>query len=113
MSRAAQGEMTTREAVAYLSEWTDYPVSTKLIYLLRSAGVPLPAEKRGSRLVFRKSGLDAFLAEYGSNPEMWHSGFARDRIGVLHEQGIYDPAVEAIYRALDPDPDAMRPSDFA
>ncbi|MCZ4301555.1 hypothetical protein [Microbacterium oxydans] len=108
-----EGEMTTREAVAYLSERTVHPINMKIIHNLRTLGCAPVAEKRGGRLVFRREALDAYLAEFGTNPDVWHAGFARYRISELHARGIYDPALEAMFRAIDPDADAVVPSDFA
>lgn len=111
MERAAAGEMTTREAVAYLNEWLDFPISTRALYAARSAmGVP-EAEKRGRWLVFRASVLDAFLAEFGTDPMKWYSGFARGQINSLRARGINDPQIEGLIRAIDPDPDGWRPDD--
>lgn len=52
---AADMEMTTHEAVAYLSGPVGFPLSTTLMYLLRSLRIGPVAEKRGARLVYRKS----------------------------------------------------------
>jgi hypothetical protein len=71
-------EMTTREAAAYLSGPVGYPLSTKLMYGLRSVRRGPVAEKRGSRLVYRKSSLDAFLRENGTDIMKWTEGMWRD-----------------------------------
>lgn len=38
---------------------------------LRYLDIGPVVEKRGSRLVYRKSALDAFLRENSSDPEVW------------------------------------------
>lgn len=111
MERAAQGEMTTREAVAYLNEWLDYPINAKIMYSLRCDGRAPVAEKRDGRLVFRRASLDAFLAEYGTDPKLWTAGFSRHAIDDLHARGIYDPQIESFIRAFDADPDGWHPDD--
>lgn len=72
VERAEQGEMSTREAVAYMNEWTDFAINTEILYKLRSLQRGPIAEKRGRRLVYRRTALDAFLTENGTNPDQWH-----------------------------------------
>jgi|GEM_PF-6713007 len=112
MRLGSEGEMTTREAVAYLSERTVHPINAKIIHNLRTLGCAPVAEKRGGRLFFRRDALDAYLAEFGTDPDVWHAGFSRYRISELHARGVYDSALEAMFRAIDPDADAPLPSDF-
>jgi hypothetical protein len=65
---AADMEMTTNEAAAYLSGPVGFTLSAKLVRDLRYLDRGPVVEKRGSRLVYRKSALDAFLTEYGTTP---------------------------------------------
>lgn len=111
MQRGAPGEMTTREAVSYLNEWLDFAISEKSLHRTRAVlGVPL-AEKRESRLVFRRKDLDAFLAEFGTDPRQWNRGWSRDAISQLHARGIHEPQIEAIATGLDPGADDPDPSE--
>lgn len=68
----ADMEMTTKEAAAYLSGPVGYTISPKVMYGLKSFGLGPIVEKRGSRLVYRRSALDAFLLENGTNAMTWH-----------------------------------------
>jgi hypothetical protein len=76
-------EMSTMEAAAYLSGPVGFPLSTKLMYLLRSLRKGPVAEKHGARLVYRKSALDAFLRENGTDIRTWSDGIWRDVAGQL------------------------------
>lgn len=105
------GEMSTREAVAYLNEWVTTPISPKVIYGMRSLIGQPAAEKRGRRLVFTRAQLDVFLAEYGRDPMRWHVGWSRDSIADLRARGIHDPQIEEVIRMLDPSPDDWHPDD--
>lgn len=112
MRQRQPGEMTTAEAAAYLSEHADYPVSTKYIYLLRSAGRGPIVEKRGSRLVFRREALDAFLAENGTDPERWIGPWAKQVVEQLRSVlGYRDEQLESFVEALDPMKDDLDPDD--
>ncbi|WP_427004916.1 hypothetical protein [Pseudarthrobacter sp. H2] len=71
-------EMTSREAAAYLSGPVGYSISTKFLRGLKYVARGPAVEKRGARLVYRKSALDAFLREYGSDPNVWMEGIWRD-----------------------------------
>ncbi|MEW9871613.1 hypothetical protein [Arthrobacter sp. HS15c] len=71
-------EMSTKEAAAYLSGPVGYALSTKAMYGLKSLGRGPVTEKRGRNLVYRKSALDAFLVENGTNPLAWTAGVWRD-----------------------------------
>jgi hypothetical protein len=61
-------ELTTKEAAAYLSGPVGHSLSPKLLYGLRSLDRGPVVEKRGRNLVYRRSALDAFLRENGTNP---------------------------------------------
>jgi hypothetical protein len=65
---AADMEMTTNEATAYLSGPVGFTFTAKLVRGLRYLDKGPVVEKRDNRLVYRKSAHDAFLAEYGTNP---------------------------------------------
>jgi hypothetical protein len=65
------------EAAAYLSGPVGFTLSAKLVPDLRYLDRGPVVEKRGSRLVYRKSALDAFLTEYlreGCQQLEWHAG---------------------------------------
>ena len=76
-------EMTTKEAAADLSRPVGFTFDARIMYGLRSARRGPVAEKRGSRLVYRKSTLDAFLRENGSDITAWTEGMWRDVAGDL------------------------------
>lgn len=104
--------MTTKEAVAYLNEWLDSPISPEIVYKFRTLGLAPTAEKLANgRLVFRRSALDAFLAEFGTDPMKWTAGTSRHEIEKLRAEGHRDPAMESMLRAADPDPDGWHPAD--
>ncbi|WP_026537064.1 hypothetical protein [Arthrobacter sp. 9MFCol3.1] len=67
-------EMSSIEAAAYLSGPAGYTLNAKFVSGLRYLDVGPVVEKRGSRLVYRKSALDAFLSENGPDPEVWIQG---------------------------------------
>ena len=75
---AGDMEMTTKEAAAYLSWPVGLPLNTKLLYGLRGVRRGPVAEKRGARLVYRKSALDAFLRETGTDIMKWTEGMWQD-----------------------------------
>ena len=75
---AADMEMTTKEAAAYLSGPVGFSLNTKIMYGLRSVRRGPVAEKRGARLVYRKSALDGFLRENGTDIVKWTEGMWRD-----------------------------------
>lgn len=64
-------EMTTKEAAAYLSGPVGYALGPKTMYALKDMGFGPAVEKRGRRLVYRRSALDAFLIENGTDPQVW------------------------------------------
>lgn len=53
-------EMTSKEAAAYWSGPVGFEVSAKFLRNLRYISRGPVVEKRGSRLVYRKSNLDAY-----------------------------------------------------
>jgi hypothetical protein len=96
---AADMEMTTNEAAAYLSGPVGFTLSAKLVRDLRYLDRGPVVEKRGSRLVYRKSALDAFLAEYGTNPNMWTQGSWREVAEQLRKTG--DPGFSDLIETLE------------
>lgn len=76
-------EMTSKEAAAYLSGPVGFTLSLMFLRGLRYVDKGPVVEKRGSRLVYRKSALDAFLSENGTDPEAWMVGMWRDVAGQL------------------------------
>lgn len=88
---AADMEMTTKEAAAYLSGPVGFTINTKIMYGLRGLRRGPVAEKRGSRLVYRRSALDAFLREYGTDPEVWVEGVWRDVANQLRAMTAANP----------------------
>lgn len=105
---AADMEMTSEEAAAYLSGPIGFPLTTKALRGLRYLRRGPVVEKRGSRLVYRKSALDAFLRENGTDPMAWMAGTWRevaDRLRTLDEgSGAFDPVIQNLERR-DPPPD--------
>ena len=75
--------MTSKEAAAYLSGPVGYTASTKFRRNLRYVRRGPVVEKRGSRLVSRKSTVDAFLRENGIDPAAWFAGMWREVVGQL------------------------------
>ncbi|WP_256791975.1 hypothetical protein [Terrabacter sp. Ter38] len=67
-------EMPTKEAAAYLSGPAGSTLSAKFVRDLRYLDMGPVVEKRGSRLVYRKAALDAFLREHGTDPQVWVQG---------------------------------------
>ena len=110
---AADMEMTTKEAVAYLSGPVGLPLSTKFMYCLRGVRRGPVAEKRGARLVYRKSPLDAFLRENGTDIMKWTEGMWRDvaddlrAISAALPNMKFGPLIEALEKRdeTDWDPD--------
>ncbi|WP_324644884.1 helix-turn-helix domain-containing protein [Pseudarthrobacter sp. LT1] len=80
---AGDMEMTTKEAAAYLSGPVGSEISVKFLYGLRSLSRGPVVEKRGRRLIYRKSTLDAFLLENGTDPTAWYAGMWREVAGQL------------------------------
>jgi hypothetical protein len=80
---AADMEMTTKEAAAYLSGPVGFMLDARIMYGLRSVRRGPVAEKQGSRLVYRKSALDAFLREHGTDVTAWTEGMWREVAGDL------------------------------
>ncbi|MDJ0459313.1 hypothetical protein PUN71_019080 [Arthrobacter sp. NQ7] len=110
-------EMTSKEAAAYLSGPVGYTVSAKFLRGLRYASRGPVVEKRGSRLVYRKSTLDAFLLENGTDPTAWYAGMWREVAGQLRaiaeatgDDG-FNPLIETLERRDPPedwDPDLAK-----
>lgn len=75
---AGDMDMTSKEAAAYLSGPVGFEVSPKFLRNLRYVSRGPVVEKRGSRLVYRKSTLDAFLNENGTDPAAWYAGMWRE-----------------------------------
>lgn len=87
-------ELNTKEAAAYLSGPTGMQISTKFLYALKHAGLGPSVSKPAGRLVYRRSALDAYLTEYGTNTEDWLAG-SLDRIinQIRAVTGQSDPAL--------------------
>jgi hypothetical protein len=110
-------EMTTNEAAAYLSGPVGYTVSAKSLRDLRYVSRGPVVEKRGARLVYRKSTLDAFLQENGTNPVTWYAGMWQEVAGRLRaiadargDDG-FNPLIETLEKRDPPDewdPDQAR-----
>lgn len=64
-------ELTAKEAAAYLTGPVGFTISTKVMYNLKALSKGPVVEKRGRNLVYRRSALDAFLVENGTNPHVW------------------------------------------
>ncbi|WP_018771437.1 helix-turn-helix domain-containing protein [Arthrobacter sp. 162MFSha1.1] len=102
-------EMTTNEAAAYLSGPVGYAISAKFLRSLRYVSRGPVVEKRGSRLVYRKSTLDAFLQENGTNPIDWYAGIWREVADQLRAYSEatgddgFKPLIETIEKRDPPD----------
>ncbi|WP_354214478.1 hypothetical protein [Arthrobacter sp. UYCo732] len=70
--------MSTKEAAAYLSGPVGFAINQKIMYNLKSLGRGPVVEKRGRSLVYRRSALDAFIRENGTDPMAWMAGVWRD-----------------------------------
>lgn len=96
------GELTTKEAAAYISERTTSPINEKVLYSLKALQRGPLEEKRGSRLVYRRDALDAFLSEFGSDPLRWLEGWSNEVIRQMRSHGHEDAQLESFVRDLDP-----------
>lgn len=102
-------EMTAKEAAAYLSGPVGHPLSTKVMYGLKATGRGPVVEKRGRNLVYRRSALDAFLQENGTNPLVWIEGLYRDVADQLRSISAdrpdlhFDPLIETLESRDKPD----------
>jgi hypothetical protein len=74
----ADMEMSTAEAAAYLSGLVDFSVSAEYLDSLRALGRGPVAENQGQSLSYRRSALDAFLREHGTDPTAWLAGVWRN-----------------------------------
>lgn len=71
MPREFMGAMTTDEAVDYLNESLDEPLSRSEFHEFRVwLGVPVGRQAAG-RLWFYRGDINEFLAKYGTNPAKW------------------------------------------
>lgn len=71
MHRAFPGQLTTSEAVDYLNEQLTEPISKHWFLQMRS-WVGEPIGRQGtSRSWYHRGDLDAFLLEYGTDPDKW------------------------------------------
>ena len=75
---AADAEMSTAEAADYLSGLAGYTVSAEVLDSLRALGRGPVAENQGQSLGYRRSALDAFLRENGTDPMAWIAGVWRN-----------------------------------
>ena len=74
----AEAEMSTSEAAAYLSGLVGYSVSAEVLDSLNALGRGPVAENQGQSLRYRRSAIDAFLREYGTDPTGWMAGVWRN-----------------------------------
>ena len=74
----AEAEMSTAEAAAYLSGLVGYSVSAEVLDSLNALGRGPVAENQGQSLRYRRSAIDAFLREYGTDPTGWMAGVWRN-----------------------------------
>ena len=103
----ADMEMSTREAAAYLTGATDGPrLSIEFMHRLKACSMGPAVEKRGSRLVYRKSALDAFVRENGRDPDVWIEHVFRDLSDHMRALGDIQPDMD--FGDL---PDALDPRD--
>jgi hypothetical protein len=100
---APEMEMTTKEAAAYLSGPVGYTINAKIMHGLKSTGRGPIVEKRGWRLVYRRSALDAFLRENGTDPQVWIEGLFRNVADQLRVITVARPDLqfEALIEAMD------------
>lgn len=105
-------EMSTKEAAAYLSGPVGYTVSPRIMYGLKSLNRGPVVEKRGRNLVYRKSALDAFLRENGTDMRVWIEGIYRDVADQLRAISAQRPDLQfgPLVEALDDrDPEGWDP----
>lgn len=109
-------EMSSKEAVAYLSGPVGYTLSAEFLRSLRYVGRGPLVEKRGARLVYRKATVDAFLLEHGTDPVAWYAAIWRELAEEIREvsaatgAGGFEPLIETLEKR-DPedwDPDHAR-----
>jgi hypothetical protein len=74
----ADVEMSTAEAAGYLSGLVGYSVSAEVLESLRALGRGPVAENQDQSLRYRRSALDAFLRENGTDPMAWMAGVWRN-----------------------------------
>ncbi|MFE4542297.1 hypothetical protein [Arthrobacter sp. NPDC056727] len=74
----ADMEMSPTEAAGYLSGLVGYSVSAEVLDSLRALGRGPVAEQQGQTLTYRRSALDAFLQENGTDPTAWMAGVWRN-----------------------------------
>jgi hypothetical protein len=74
----AEAEMSTAEAAGYLSALVDFSVSAEYLESLNALGLGPAAENQGQGLRYRRSAIDAFLREYGTDPTAWLAGVWRN-----------------------------------
>lgn len=96
-------EMSTKDAAAYLSGPVGYTISTKFMHGMKSLSRGPVVEKRGRNLVYRRSALDAFLRESGTEPMAWIDGVFRDVADQLRALSTADPDLQfgPLIEALD------------
>lgn len=82
-------EMSSKEAPVCLSGPAGYTLNAKFVRGLRYLDIGPVVEKRGSRLVYRKSALGAFLRENGSDTEVWIQGGRKGRRPVARDSRSY------------------------
>lgn len=75
---AADMEMSGTEAAAYLSGLVNYSVKAEVLDSLNALGRGPVSENRGQGLVYRRSALDAFIRENGTDPMTWIAGAFRN-----------------------------------
>lgn len=74
----AEAEMSTAEAAGYLSGLVGCSVSAEVLDSLSALGRGPVAENQGQSLKYRRSALDAFLRENGTDPMAWMAGVWRN-----------------------------------
>lgn len=94
-----------------------YTLSAKFLRSLRYVNRGPVVEKRGSRLVYHKSTLDAFLRENGTDPIAWYAGIwseVADQLRTIAEatgDDGFNPFIQTLEKRDPPeawDPDQAR-----
>ncbi|GAA1759399.1 hypothetical protein GCM10009712_05040 [Pseudarthrobacter sulfonivorans] len=65
---AADAEMSTAEAAGYLSSLVGCSVSAEIMDSLRAPGRGPVADNQGQNMRYRRSAIDVFLRENGTDP---------------------------------------------
>lgn len=92
---AADMEMSATEAAAYLSGLVGYSVSAEVLDSLNALGRGPVADNSSQNPVYRRSALDAFLRENGTDPMTWMAGAFRNFADQYHAVAADHPELQS------------------